>query len=58
VLETDVTLKVETGSFTIELGKDDEVTLLLPARDGETVSGHGQMVVDTFGEAGYRADAV
>jgi hypothetical protein len=58
-LETDVTLTVETGSFTIELlGEDDEVTLVLQARDGETVSGHGQMVVDTFGEAGYRVTAV
>ena len=59
MLETSATLTVEKGSFKIELlGEGDEVTLVLEARDGESVSGHGQMVVDTFGEAGYRVTAV
>jgi archaellin len=58
-LEVDVTLAVGKGSYKIELlGKDDQVTLTLEARDGETVSGHGQMVTDSFGEASYRVTAV
>jgi hypothetical protein len=58
ILEADVTLTVEKGSFQIELlGEDDQVTLTLAARDGETVSGHGQMVVDAFGDASYRVTA-
>ena len=40
------------------LGEDDQVTLALEARDGETVSGHGQMVPDSFGEASYRVTAL
>jgi hypothetical protein len=57
-LEADVVLTVEKGSFKIELlGKDDEVTLTLEARDGQTVSGHGQMFVDSFDEASYRVTA-
>jgi hypothetical protein len=57
-LEVDVTLAVGKGSYKIELlGKDDQVTLALEARDGETVSGHGQMVTDSFGEASYRVTA-
>lgn len=59
VLEVDVTLAVGIGTYTIELlGKDNQVTLALEARDGETVSGHGQMVTDSFGQAGYRVTAV
>ena len=59
VLETDLTLAVGKGSYKIELlGQDDQVTLTLEARDGETVSGHGQMVTDSFGEASYRVTAV
>lgn len=58
ILDADVTLSVETGTFKIELiGKDDEVTLALEARDGEAVSGHGWMAVDTFGAANYRVTA-
>jgi hypothetical protein len=58
VLEADVTLSVESGLFRLELlGEDDEVTLVLEARDGETVSGRGQMVVDAFGDASYRVTA-
>ena len=58
-LEVDVTRAVGKGSYRIELlGKDDQVTLALEARDGETVSGHGQMVTDSFGEANYRVTAV
>jgi hypothetical protein len=58
-LEVDVTLAVGKGSYRIELlGKDDQVTLALEARDGETVSGHGQMTTDSFGEANYRVTAV
>jgi hypothetical protein len=57
-LEADVTLSVEKGAFKIELlGKDDQVTLTLEARDGESVSGHGQMVVDAFEEANFRVTA-
>jgi hypothetical protein len=60
-LEADVTLSVEKGSYRIELlgaGQDDRVTLVLEAHDGETVSGHGQMVVDSFDTATYRVTAV
>jgi hypothetical protein len=58
-MEVDVTLAVGKGSYKIELlGKDDQVTLALEARDGETLSGHGQMVTDSFGEASYRVTAV
>lgn len=58
MLEADVTLAVGKGSFQIELlGEDDQVTLNLEASDGQTVSGHGQMAVDTFGEASYRVTA-
>ena len=60
-LEADVTLSVEKGSYRIELlgaGEDDRVTLVLEARDGETVSGHGQMVVDSCDAANYRVTAV
>ena len=57
-LEVDVTLAVGKGSYKIELlGRDDQVTLALEARDGETVTGHGQMVTDSFGEASYRVTA-
>ena len=59
VLDAEVTLTVGKGSFQIELlGEDDQVTLTLAARDGETVSGRGQMKVDSFGEANYRVTAV
>lgn len=61
VLSADVTLSVEKGSFKIELlgeGDEDNVTLVLEARDGQSVSGHGVMVVDAFDEASYRVTAV
>lgn len=58
VLDADVTISVGKGAFKIELiGEDDEVTLALEARDGEAVSGHGWMAVDTFGAANYRVTA-
>jgi hypothetical protein len=58
VLEADVTLTVGKGSFKIELlGEEEQVTLTLEARDGQTASGHGQMAVDSFGEASYRVTA-
>jgi hypothetical protein len=59
VLEADVTLTVGKGSFRIELmGEDGQVTLSLEARNGQTVSGHGQIEVDAFGDASYRVTAV
>lgn len=59
VLEVDVALAVGVGSYKIELlGKDQEVTLVVEARDGQTVTGHGQMVTDGFGQARYRVTAV
>lgn len=57
-LNATVTLKVGTGSYKIELlGKDDEVTLALEALGGETVSGQGWLVTDSFGDASYRVTA-
>lgn len=59
LLEVDVTLAVGKGSYKIELlGQDGQVTLALEASDGQTVSGHGQMVTDAFGEASYRVTAL
>lgn len=58
VMEVDIALSVGQGCFKIEpLGEDDQVTLVLEACDGQAVSGHGQMMVDAFGEASYRATA-
>jgi hypothetical protein len=58
-MQVDVTLAVGKGTYKIELlGEEGEVTLALEARDGQTVTGHGQMVADTFGEASYRVTAV
>jgi hypothetical protein len=59
-LEADVTLTVGKGTYKIELlgeGGDDQVTLVLEAADGQSVTGHGQMVVDSFDEANYRVTA-
>lgn len=59
ILDAEVTLTVGKGSYKIELlGEDDQVTLSLEARDGETVQGQGWMVSDSFGDAGYRVTAV
>lgn len=59
VAEADVTLSVEKGTFKIELiGRNDEVTLSLEASDGQAVSGHGWMAIDSFGEMSYRITAV
>jgi hypothetical protein len=59
VLEVDLTLAVGKGSFKIELlGQDGQVTLALEARDGETLAGHGQIVVDDSGNVPYRVTAV
>ena len=59
VLEVDLTLAVGKGSFKIELlGQDGQATLALEARDGETLTGHGQIVVDDFGNVPYRVTAV
>ena len=58
-LETDVTLTVAKGMFRIELiGRNEQVTLSLEAQDGQTVSGHGWMAVDSFGDVAYRVTAV
>ena len=58
-VEADVTLSVEKGTFKIELiGRNDEATLSLEASDGQVVSGHGWMAVDSFGEMSYRITAV
>ena len=58
VLDAGVTLTVEKGVFKIELlGEDDEATLTLEARDGQTASGQGQMLIDSFGDASYRVTA-
>jgi hypothetical protein len=58
VLDVDVTLSVGSGSFRIELlGENGEATLTLEARDGQAVSGSGEMAVDDFGEASYRVTA-
>jgi hypothetical protein len=58
-VETDVTLTVEEGMFKIELiGRNDTVSLVLEARDGETVSGHGFMATDNFGDVSYIVTAV
>jgi hypothetical protein len=57
-VETDVTLSVEKGMFRIELiGRNEQVTLALEARDGQTVSGHGWMAVDGFGDIHYHLTA-
>jgi hypothetical protein len=57
-LVADVLLTVGKGTFKIELlGADDEATLTLEARDGQTVSGQGEMVVDSLGEANFRVTA-
>jgi hypothetical protein len=57
-LDADVTLSVGSGTFKIELlGEDGEATLTVEARDGQAVSGQGQMAVDDFGEASYRVTA-
>ena len=59
LMEVDVTLAVGKGSYKIELLDDNgEATMTLEAHDGQTVTGHGQMVTDAFGEASYRVTAV
>lgn len=58
VIEVDVTLEVEQGTFKLEfLGEDEEVTLVLEATSGQKASDSGYMVTDTFGEAEYRVTA-
>ncbi len=58
ILDSDVTLSVGSGAYKIELlGENDQVTLTLEAQAGQTVSGRGQMVVDSLGEAQYRVTA-
>jgi len=57
-LDASVTLAVGKGTYKIELlGEDDQVTLSLEASGGQTVSGEGWMVTDSFGEASYRVTA-
>lgn len=59
ILDVNVILAVGKGSYKIELlGENDEVTLVLEAQDGQTVSGQGWMVADSFGDASYRVTAV
>jgi hypothetical protein len=56
-LDTDVTLEVDEGVFTIELlDADGNVTLALQATPGNPASGRGYMEVD-FDEAEYRVTA-
>lgn len=56
-LDTDVTLEVEEGTFTIELlDADGNVTLAVQATPGNPASGRGYMEVD-FDEAEYRVTA-
>jgi hypothetical protein len=56
-LDTDVTVEVEEGAFTIELlDADGNVTLALQATPGNPVSGRGYMEVN-FDEAEYRVTA-
>lgn len=59
IMDATVVLTVGRGSYKIELlGENDEVTLALEALGGETVSGQGWLMVDTFGDASYRVTAV
>ena len=59
LMDVDVTLSVGKGSYKIELlGRNEQVTLALEARDGKTVTGRGQMAADAFGDADYRVTAV
>jgi len=59
VLEAGVALQAGKGSFKIELlGQDDQVTLTLESRDGETVTGSGQIVVNKMGSPRFRVTAV
>jgi hypothetical protein len=59
IVDAQVTLKVWTGSYKIELlGENDEVTLALEAQGGEARSAIGWMVTDGFGAASYRVTAV
>jgi hypothetical protein len=56
-LDTDVTLEVEEGAYTIELlDADGNVTLALQATPGNPASGRGYMEVD-LDEAEYRVTA-
>jgi hypothetical protein len=56
-LDTEVTLEVEEGTFTIELlDGEGNVTLALRATPGNPASGRGYMEVD-FDEAQYRVTA-
>lgn len=58
ILDSDVVLSVGSGTYKIELlGENGQVTLTLEAQAGQTVSGHGQMIVDSFGAAKYRVTA-
>jgi hypothetical protein len=58
IVEVEVTLQVEQGTFKLEfLGEDEKVTLVLEASSGEQVSGSGYMVTDSFGEGEYRVTA-
>jgi hypothetical protein len=58
-IEALVALTVGTGSYKIELlGENDEVTLVVEAKAGESKIGQGSMVTDGFGEASYRVTAV
>lgn len=58
VVDVEVTLEVEQGTFKLEfLGEDEEVTLALEASSGQKMSGSGYMVTDSFGEGEYRVTA-
>jgi hypothetical protein len=55
----DVILSLDAGSYKIELlGQGGDVTSTIEASGGESVSGRGEMAVDSFGEASFRVTAV
>jgi len=57
-LDATVTLAVGKGTFRIELlGADEQVTMTVEAKDGQTLEDSGTMVADSFGEASYRVTA-
>lgn len=58
LVDIEVTLEVEQGTFKLEFfGEDEEVTLALEASSGQRVNGSGYIVTDSFGEGEYRVTA-
>lgn len=57
-LDTEVTLEVAEGTFTLELlDKNGDVTLTLKATPGNPASGAGHLDTDALGRAKYRVTA-